>query len=157
MSGHSKWNNIKNKKAKVKDGIVYARYEENDAVNCFCLTIEKLLGELEVEIDIDEIKQFIEDINANTQQVQGDIEELLEKLKQIIPQGGEIQWIIDTFLTLNADKSTADTTVYNVSFDFLSTLNNYLNTTTVLQYFEAEFGEGSFAEIPAAAEALFDV
>lgn len=141
----------------VKDSVAYARYEENGVIKYFRLTIEELLGELDTEIDIAELKQYIEEINANTQQVQSGVEELLDKLKQLLPQDIEVQWIIGTFLTINTDKSTADTTVYTVKFDFLRTVNNCLYTTTVLQYFEAEFGEGSFAKIPAAAEALFDV
>ncbi len=143
--------------AAVKDGIVYARYEENFAIKYFRLTVEELLGELDIEIGINELKQFIEEINANTQQIQSGVKELLDALKQLPPQDGAVQWIKDTFLTLNTDKSTADTTVYTVKFDFLRTVNNVLNTKTVLQYFESVFGEGSYAKIPATAEALFDV
>lgn len=140
----------------LKDDIAYVGANDGEQIYAR-MTVEELLAKLKITVDKDAFKKAVDELNANTSQVQAYVEELTEAVKQL-PVGDEfVKGIIDTFLTLNAEKSNNNTTVYALKYDAFRTANVSLKTITVSQYFEAAFGKDSYAQIPATVEAMFDV
>lgn len=79
------------------------------------------------------IQAYIDELNANTQQIRQSVTELRQIIDEF-PADGQIGEILTSLVKSDETKSNADISVYYIDTELLRTLNSMLATTTVSEY-----------------------
>lgn len=116
-------------------------------------TLDELLQKYDVNVD--KITAYIDELNANTQQVRNYAEKS-SVILQLLPED-KIQQFVGTLVKIDEEHSADDLTAYVVDYDALRNVCDKLTTATVAEYVDFLFGEGFFANLPEFVNSIFDM
>lgn len=141
-------------KAVVSDGIIYAIVGGNsDGDKYMRFELNELLASNNV--DLEQIERYIDELNANTQQIREYVEQLSQYV-DLLPED-VISKLLNTFVKADEANGADSLTAYVIDYDALCGLNEMLAATTVADYVDMQCGEGFFAALPQYVEDLFDL
>lgn len=103
------------------------------------------------KIDVAQLTEVVEQLNAQKEVVQQYVKQLKEQLKAVNINGA-LDEIFDGLFVKNKYDN-----IYTWNLDVLRSANQMLASTTVSGYFDAVMGDGAFAQLPQTVKALLKI
>lgn len=127
-------------KAVLNDGVIYA-YSEGIGLNdddYYRISFADFAEQ--AGIDVKEIESYLNELDANTQQIRGYLDELNHIVSALPVDDAILAELLNSLVKEDLTKSTNDLSAYVIDATFLRSINGALATTTVSQYVNAALG-----------------